>query len=73
MRELRSGLVGLRDEVRQEVGKLREQMQKLEGSMDLKLSKLDHDLTRGLASNRIWMLLQSAAVLGVLARSLGWF
>lgn len=83
IRDLRIGLVGLRDDVRQELGKLREEMilgdgsrraqiQKLEASMDLKLSKLDHDLTRGVTSTRIWMLLQIAAVLGVMAHSLGW-
>ena len=33
---------------------------------------LEQTLTRGLASNRIWMLLQSAAILGVMARGFKW-
>jgi uncharacterized coiled-coil protein SlyX len=36
------------------------------------IAELNHKLTRGLASNRIWMLLQSAAVLGVMARGFKW-
>jgi uncharacterized coiled-coil protein SlyX len=36
------------------------------------LAKLDQKLISGLASNRIWMLLQSAALLGVMARGFKW-
>ena len=36
------------------------------------LAKLHQELTHGLASNRIWMLLQLAAILGVMARALKW-
>jgi phage shock protein A len=36
------------------------------------LAELKQELTRGLASNRIWMLLQSAALLGVMARAFKW-
>lgn len=36
------------------------------------LAELRDRLTRGLASNRIWMLLQSAAILGVMARGFKW-
>ena len=36
------------------------------------IAELTDRLTRGLASNRIWMLLQSAATLGVMARGFGW-
>lgn len=48
-------------ELRQEVGKLRADM-----------GELKEKLAHGLASNRIWMLLQSAAILGVMARGFGW-
>lgn len=41
-------------------------------AIDKRIADLDHKLTRGLASNRIWMLPQSAAVLGVMARGFGW-
>ncbi|HEY6514908.1 MAG TPA: hypothetical protein VIY50_02105 [Steroidobacteraceae bacterium] len=40
--------------------------------IDSKLAKLDSKLIGGLASNRIWMLLQSAALLGVMARGFEW-
>jgi phage shock protein A len=36
------------------------------------LAELKQTMTRGLASNRIWMLLQSAALLGVMARAFKW-
>ena len=36
------------------------------------LAELRDQLTRGLASNRVWMLLQSAAILGVMARGFKW-
>lgn len=36
------------------------------------MTELRDGLTRGLASNRIWMLLQSAAILGVMARGFKW-
>lgn len=36
------------------------------------LAKLKQDLISGLASNRIWMLLQSAALLAVMARAFKW-
>jgi uncharacterized coiled-coil protein SlyX len=36
------------------------------------LAELNQRLIRGLASNRIWMLLQSAAILGVMARGFKW-
>jgi len=34
--------------------------------------KLERRLIRGLAPNRIWMLMQSAAILGVMARGFKW-
>lgn len=36
------------------------------------LASLERKLITGLASTRIWMLLQSAAILGVMARGFGW-
>lgn len=48
-------------EMKLDVRELREQMRALE-----------QKLIRGLASNRIWMLLQSAAILGVMARGFKW-
>jgi len=36
------------------------------------LSELKQDLIRGLGSNRVWMLLQSAAILAVMARAFKW-
>ena len=36
------------------------------------LAKLDQKLVNGLASNQIWMLLQGAAILAVLARAFKW-
>lgn len=55
-----------------ELRSLPEQMQKLEGSMALKLANLDHKLTRAVAEARIWMLLQVGALLYVIARALRW-
>jgi len=36
------------------------------------IADIELKLIRGLASNRIWMLLQSAAILGVMARGFKW-
>jgi phage shock protein A len=36
------------------------------------LAELNQRLIRGLASNRIWTLLQSVALLGVMARGFKW-
>lgn len=36
------------------------------------ISRLERKLISGLASNRIWMLLQSAALLGVMATGFKW-
>jgi septal ring factor EnvC (AmiA/AmiB activator) len=36
------------------------------------LAELEQKVIRGLGSNRIWMLLQSAAILGVMARGFKW-
>jgi septal ring factor EnvC (AmiA/AmiB activator) len=36
------------------------------------IADLERKLVHGLASNRIWMLLQSAAILGAMARGFKW-
>ena len=41
-------------------------------SLDRKLAALDGKLIGGLAATRVWMLLQSAAILGVMAGGFGW-
>ena len=40
--------------------------------LQAQMRELEQKLIRGLASNRIWMLLQSAAFLGVMARGFKW-
>ncbi|MHB8816358.1 MAG: hypothetical protein ACYDAE_24260 [Steroidobacteraceae bacterium] len=40
--------------------------------MRQRMADLERKLIHGLASNRIWMLLQSAAILGVMARGFKW-
>ena len=54
---IRSDIAEMKLDIRQ----LREQMREVE-----------QRLIRGLASNRIWMLMQSAAILGVMARGFKW-
>ena len=48
------------------------ELRKAVRDVDAKLSNLDLKLIGGLSSNRVWMLLQSAALLGVLARAFKW-
>jgi len=38
----------------------------------VQIADLERKWVHGLASNRIWMLLQSAAILGVMARGFKW-
>jgi septal ring factor EnvC (AmiA/AmiB activator) len=54
---IRSDIAEMKVDIRQ----VREQMRDVE-----------QKLIRGLACNRIWMLLQSAAILGVMARGFKW-
>jgi hypothetical protein len=70
--DMLKGYTSLREQMHSGDQSLRHQMQHLETSMDLKLAALDHTLTRSTAATRIWMLLQSAAMLGVMARGFGW-
>lgn len=72
IREVRKQIGELQQGIQRGISDLRDQTQKLGASEDLKLAALDHKLTRGLASNGIWTLLQGAALLGVMARGFGW-
>lgn len=54
---IRSDIAEMKLDIRQ----LQEQMRQVE-----------QRLIQGLASNRIWMMLQSAAILGVMARGFKW-
>lgn len=65
MRALRTEISGLHTELHGLGTALR-------GELHAAVAQLDRRLTRGLASNRVWMLLQSAAVLGVMARGFKW-
>ena len=55
-------------EMKVDIRELRQEVSKLDG----KIANLERKLITGLASNRIWMLLQSAAILGVMARGFKW-
>lgn len=72
VREVRREVGATDKSLRTGMGGLREQIQKLEGSMELKLAGLDLKLTEGMASTRIWMLLEIAALLALMARAFRW-
>jgi hypothetical protein len=76
---LRAELHGLRDELhandkslRAELQGLRDELHGVDTSLRGVIAELNQKLTRGLAANQIWMLLQSAAILGVMARGFKW-
>jgi len=48
------------------------EMRKDFSAMDNRIADLNRTLVHGLMSNRIWMLLQSAALLAVMARAFKW-
>ena len=54
--------------IRSDIGEIKRDIRELRQQ----LAALELRLIRGLASNRIWMLLQSAAILGVMARGFKW-
>lgn len=54
--------------IRSDIAELKLDVRQLQAQ----IRELEQKLIRGLASNRIWMLLQSAAILGVLARGFKW-
>jgi len=70
--EMKVDIRGLNTRLPAEIAALRTEAHELGTSVRAEIARLDRDLTRGLASNRIWMLLQSAALLGVMARGFGW-
>lgn len=61
---LESDVSHIRSDIAEVKGDVRELRQEI--------AELNQRLTRGLASTRIWMLLQSAAILGVMARGFRW-
>lgn len=54
--------------IRSDIAEMKSDIRELRAQIADLQSKLIH----GLASNRIWMLLQSAAILGVMARGFKW-
>lgn len=54
--------------IRSDIAEMKLDIRQLQGQM----RELEQKLIHGLASNRIWMLLQSAALLGVMARGFKW-
>lgn len=54
--------------IRSDIGEIKRDVRELRQQ----LTELERRLIRGLASNRIWMLLQSAAILAVMARGFRW-
>lgn len=65
---IRSDIAEMKADFREMRTEMRTEMR----ALDKKIADLERQLMRGLASNRIWMLLQSAAVLGVMARGFKW-
>ena len=66
--EIRLDIRGLRTEI----GGVRRELHAADTSLRAAIAELDLKLTRGLAANRIWTLLQSAVLLGVMARGFKW-
>jgi len=54
--------------IRSDLAEIKRDIRELRGQ----IADIERKLIRGLASNRIWMLLQSAAILGVMARGFKW-
>ena len=52
-----------------DVTELKLDVREIRKEMDRRFSELDRKLIHGLTSNRVWMLLQSAALLAVMARA----
>ena len=68
---LESDVAHIRSDIAEMKVDIRE-MRKDMTAMDKRIADLDHKLIHGLMSNRIWMLLQSAALLAILARAFKW-
>ena len=54
--------------IRSDLAEIKRDIRELRGQ----IADIERKLIRGLTSNRIWMLLQSAAILGVMARGFKW-
>lgn len=79
VRELRKGVAdtnekigGLRADMQQQIGDLRDDMRKEFADLHNELAANSKAVIRGDLTNRIWMLLTGAAILGVLAHGLHW-
>lgn len=72
IRGLRSEIGGMRADMMGIDKSLRAELHGAGMSLRSMISELDQRLTRGLAANRVWMLLQSAAILGVMAHGFKW-
>ena len=71
MARLESDVAHIRSDVAEmklDIRELRQEVCRLDG----KIGNLERKLISGLASNRVWMLLQSAALLGVMAWGFKW-
>ncbi len=55
-------------EIKMDIRDLREKLLELDRSVRAEMGELKVSLSSGLASTRIWMLLQSAAILGIMGR-----
>lgn len=68
---LESDVTHIRSDIQDVKRDIRELRKELTGMRE-EIWRLERKLVQGLASNRIWMLLQSAALLGVMARGFKW-
>ncbi|HEX8754794.1 MAG TPA: hypothetical protein VF745_00535 [Steroidobacteraceae bacterium] len=62
----------LRSDMHKEIAGLRDDMRKEFAELHKELAANSRAILRGDLTNRIWMLLMGAAILGVLARGLHW-
>jgi len=58
----------MRNEMKRDIREIRNDM----SAIDKRIADLDRKSVHGLTSNRVWMLLQSAALLAVMARAFKW-
>lgn len=59
-------------EMRKDISAMDKRITEVDKSLRAEMAGLRDDLTKGLASTRIWMLLQSAGLLAVMARAFKW-
>lgn len=80
--EMKLDIRGLRTQLHSEMAEvhgertmgtsLSAELHAVDTSLRASIARLDQKLTHGSAANRTWMLLQSAAILGVMARGFKW-